>query len=319
MFKHHLLAAGDNELCRRLDRRDLCLSNLGARRARESRTLSALPRVLADAAALLLLACHRDMLTEMLVPLFALMTHVTTEARTGYPFLLCWGNAIWATLAFRKDRQMHANGQKPGYALGLIISFSLYGMFANLAVNLLCYGRAPSAFYDETIIPVFVTVTLALMASPFNLFDRIFSSTIPFFIVDSLGLLDAITTMFNFMEEAHATHHKHHFTMLVALMTFLGGGITRHFISEGFVKGCATFDATFAFEAIFISAVAGTYYYAAILKCDGESKCMEATGLYEQLAWVVVARNAYEYLPESKYSHGTSFVKKEMAEKAKGD
>lgn len=251
-------------------------------------------------------------------PVAALMAHVTTEARTSYPLLLCWGNAIWAMLAFRKDKVMLPGGERPGYIVNLLISFTFYGMFANFSVNLLCFGRAPSALYDANIIPVFLVVTLALLI-PFNLFERVWGSTIPFFVVDTLGLLDATTTMFNNMEAAHAAHKQHHFTMLVALMTYLGGGITRHFIAQGFVKGCATLESKFAFEFVFIAAIAGTYYYAAILKCDTDAKCLDATGLYEQLAWVVAARNAYEYLPVSRYAHGTSFVKKEMEEKAKGE
>jgi hypothetical protein len=256
--------------------------------------------------------------TEAFVPVSALLAHVTTEARTSYPFLLCWGNAIWAVLACRRDKAMLPEGERPGYVVNLLISFTFYGMFANFAVNLLCFGRAPTALYDATIIPVFLAVTLALLI-PFNLFERIWGSTLPFFIVDTLGLLDATTTMFNYMEAAHAAHKQHHFTMLVALITFLGGGIARHFIAQGFVKGCATLESKFAFDAVFVAAVAGTYYYSAILKCDTDAKCLEATGLYEQLAWVVAARNAYEYLPVNKYAHGTSFVKEEMEAKAKGE
>jgi hypothetical protein len=251
-------------------------------------------------------------------PVAALMAHVTTEARTSYPLVLCWGNAIWAMLAFRKDKAMLPAGERPSYAVNLLMSFTFYGMFANFAVNMLCFGRSPSALHDATIIPVFLVVSLGLLI-PYNLFERFCGATLPFFIVDTLSLIDATTTMFNNMEAANAKHKQHHFTMLVALMTYLGGGITRHFIAQGFVKGCATLQSKYAFEAVFVAAVAGTYYYAAILKCDGDKKCLGETGLYEQLAWVVVARNAYDNLPENKYAHGTSFVKKEMDEKRKDE
>jgi len=260
-----------------------------------------------------------SMASDPLAAIAPLLAHLTTEARTTYPLLLMWGNAIWATLAWRNRCKELPEIDRPGSIVSVVMAFTFYGMFANLAVSVLCFGRAPSAFHSESIVPVFLFVGLVLALTPFNLFERVFGAAVPFFLVDSLGLLDATTTMFNYMEEAHATHNQHHFTLFVALVTFLGGGVARHFIFKGFVQGCATFDSAFTFDALFTLALAGTYYNYAILKCDGEAKCMNATGLYEQLAWACVAKNAYDYLPANPYTHGTSFVKKEMEAKAKGE
>lgn len=224
----------------------------------------------------------------MLWPLVALLT---TDARTSYPWPLCWGNALWGYVAFKRDAANRSKDLQPGFLFGLIGSFVLYTMPANLCANLLCFVRTPSALTSTTILPVHLVCCFLIALCPADALGRFLSTEVSFAVIDSLGVLDNATTAFNYMEEALAISKSAVLSIAAGMTVNLGGGVLRHFSTRGYLAGAATFDECLRESVLYSFVVSSLYYWAALDRCAGDVTCITSTRLYEVLPWVAVVRN----------------------------
>jgi hypothetical protein len=220
---------------------------------------------------------------------FSLLALLTTDARTSYPWPLCWGNALWGYVAFKQDAAKLVPASQPGALFGLFGSFVLYTMPANLCANLLCFVRTPSALTSTTIVPVHLVCCCLIAYVPYA--GIFLSKTIPYAVIDSLGVLDNATTGLNYMEEALALSGSPVLAIAAGMAVNLGGAVLRHFAMRGYVAGAATFDDRLRAGVLYSFATCSLYYWAALARCAGDAKCVSATRLYEILPWIAVARN----------------------------
>ena len=89
-------------------------------------------------------------------PANGVISMLTLDARTSYPWPLCWGNALWGCVAFRLYRET-IKPQKPrasGLVYTFLVSFAFYVMAGNICTNLLFLGRTPTALTSKFILPV---------------------------------------------------------------------------------------------------------------------------------------------------------------------
>tara|TARA_B110001452_G_scaffold93467_1_gene77168 strand:- start:11 stop:754 length:744 start_codon:yes stop_codon:yes gene_type:complete len=228
----------------------------------------------------------------MLATILALLT---SDARTSYPWPLCWGNALWGYVAFLKHDATQPSELRQGAVFGLIGSFVLYTMPANLFTNLLVFGRTPTSVISATVIPVHLVCCLAIALCPGNLLFRLLALPIPYAIIDSLGVFDNATTAFNYMEEAFASTGSVCLAYAAAMAVNLAGGVVRHFAYNGYSKGAATFDEKLRANVAYSFAASSLYFWGAVHPCAGNSTfhCLDATRLYEVLPWIAVTRNLW--------------------------
>ena len=163
---------------------------------------------------------------SMLDSAWSLLALLTTDARTSYPWPLCWGNALWGYVAFKQDASKLAPASQPSAMFGIFGSFVLYTMPANFCANLFCFVRTPSALTNTTIIPVHLACCFLIGWVPGC--AALLGSAIPFAVIDSLGVLDNATTGMNYMEEALALSGSPVLAMLAGMAVNLGGGLLRH-------------------------------------------------------------------------------------------
>merc|ERR1719310_563424 len=223
--------------------------------------------------------------------LWSLLALLTTDARTSYPWPLCWGNALWGYVAFKRDAASRSTESQPGFVFGLIGSFVLYTMPANLFTNFLCFVRTPSALSSTMIIPVHLVCCFLIALCPADALGRFLSAEIPFAVIDSLGVLDNATTAFNYMEEALAISKSAVLSIAAGMTVNLAGGVLRHFSTRGYLAGAATFDECLREGVVYSFVVSSLYYWAALDRCSGDLSCINSTRLYEVLPWVAVVRN----------------------------
>ena len=136
----------------------------------------------------------------MLDSAWSLLALLTTNARTSYPWPLCWGNALWAYVAFKQDAAKLEPAKQPSAMFGIFGSFVLYTMPANFCANFVCFVRTPSALTNTTIIPVHLACCFLIGWVPGC--AAFLGMAIPYAVIDSLGVLDNATTGMNYMEEA---------------------------------------------------------------------------------------------------------------------
>jgi len=221
----------------------------------------------------------------------ALLTLLTTEARTSYPWPLCWGNALWGYVAFLKHRETQLPSMRAGPLFGVIVSFVLYTMPANLFTNWLIFVRTPGALASSLVLPCHLACCAAIMLCPGDGLYQLLGATVPYAIIDSLGVLDNATTGFNYIEEALASTGSVSLAILAGMSVNLAGGLVRHFTYNGYSAGAASFDDKLRANVLYSFTTCVFYYYAALRRCDGDMACVHATRLYEVLPWVAVARN----------------------------
>ena len=124
-------------------------------------------------------------------------------------------------------------------------------------------------------------------------------------LIDSFGVLDNVTTAFNYMEEGFEATGAPIYCVLIGMMVNLAGGLVRHFAANGFAGGSKTFDAKPARAPTRSPRARPTTGLRS--RCDdsppraGEKKfdaaafvgtCRDDTHLYEALPLLAVARNA---------------------------
>jgi len=226
---------------------------------------------------------------------YSIWSLLTLDARTSYPWPLCWGNALWGYAAYRKNRASQPAALQPGWLFSLIASFVLYTMPANIFTNLLGFGRTPSALVSTLILPVHIVCCFALEWCPADALFRVLGATVPFIIIDSLGVLDNVTTAMNYMEEALTLFGSPVIAILCGMIVNLAGQVVRHFVANGFAEGAARFDACLRANVLY-SFWATSMYMFAIHRCSGAEQCVAGTHLYEVLPWLAVARNLRGYL-----------------------
>ena len=225
----------------------------------------------------------------MLDSLWSVAALLTTDARTSYPWPLCWGNALWGYVAFKKDAAKLEPASRPSALFGVFGSFVLYTMPANFCANLFCFVRTPSALTNPTIVPVHLACCLLLSA--FSPLSSLLGTGIPYAVIDSLGVLDNATTALNYMEEALALYGSPILALLTGMAVNLGGGLLRHFATRGYVEGAASFDGAMRAAVAHSFCTCALYYWVALEPCGADDKCIRATSLYEILPWIAVCRN----------------------------
>jgi len=220
---------------------------------------------------------------------------LTTEARTSYPWPLLLGNALWGVIAYAKDRETMKPQSRPRWLYGAALTYLIYTMPANIFTCLLFLGKTPGAFVSATILPVHLACAAALELFPS--LAAALGAARPFLILDSLGVLDNVTTQMNFMEEAHAKYGTLLVAVLAGMCTNLAGGVARHFAKHGFAEGGARFDQTLGDNVRFSLGLNVVYAYFALHRCGGDTACslagpFQVIHLYELLPWLAVVRNA---------------------------
>ena len=191
---------------------------------------------------------------------------LTLDARTSYPWPLAWGNAFWGYVAYKMYRRGLPKNEQPGFTFGVLLTFVFYTMPANIFTNLLVLSRTPSALTNINIIPFHLTACALVQFVP-GLFDLL-SGTVMLTVIDSLGVLDNVTTGFNFLEQAYANTQSPFAAIIAATVTNLAGGIARHFVANGYVKGSVTFD-KFGINLLYALAVNGLYFWQGVSsQCD---------------------------------------------------
>ena len=202
-----------------------------------------------------------------LLPTNGLLNLFTLDARSSYPWPLCWGNALWGYVAFRMYRESLPKKDRPGpgFVYAVLISFVFYTMPANIFTNLLILGKTPGAITSKLVLPAHFVACAFVEFVP-GVFG-ILSSVIGLNLIDTMGVLDNITTGLNFMEEAYGVTASPYASILAAMTVNLAGGIARHFMINGFTQGSAKFDATFKTNLIYSVVTNSLYYYLAISMC----------------------------------------------------
>lgn len=233
----------------------------------------------------------------------ALLSLLTTDARTSYPWPLCWGNALWGFVAFKLYRRDLKSADRPGMLFSCLITYACWTMPANIFTNLLILSRAPSALTNKVIFPIHVTACVLVEYFP-GLFTLL-SSAVGLAFIDSLAVLDNMTTALNFMEESYALYGSPVQAIAAAMCVNLAGGIARHFLAYGYTAGAAKFDVAFRVNFAYSLITNSLYYFYAVVPCGAltlapkekvslaakQSDCLNATQLYELLALVGVVKN----------------------------
>ena len=208
---------------------------------------------------------------------------------------------------------MHEYGAAQCFA-----TFIMFTMPANILTNLLLFGRTPTILMNAVAIPSHLACFAVLELGGGSLMP-ILSGAYVLTFIDSFGVLDNVTTAFNYMEEGFETTGAPIYCVLIGMMVNLAGGLVRHFAANGFAGGSKTFDAKLGGALLYSIAACSTYYWFAIKRCDdlaaaraGEKKfdaaafvgtCRDDTHLYEALPLLAVARNAVlslDLLPKGK-------------------
>lgn len=201
-----------------------------------------------------------------LVPPNGLLNLLTEDAKTGYPWPLAWGNALWGYVAYKLYRNGLLKHERPGFVYGCLVTFVLFTMPANIFTNLLVFGRTPSALTSTVVVPIHMVACACVELSP-ALF-ALLASPIGLAAIDTMGVLDNVTTGFNFLAEmAELSGGKPYASVAAGMTTNLGGSIARHFMVRGFVAGAASFDAAFRTNVLFSLAYNGLYFYYAVAAC----------------------------------------------------
>ena len=168
-----------------------------------------------------------------------LLTLLTTAARTSYPWPLCWGNALWAVIAYKAANNKK---DKPGRIFACFATFIMFTMPANIFTNLLLFGRTPTILMNAVAIPSHLACFAVLELGGGSLMP-ILSGAYVLTFIDSFGVLDNVTTAFNYMEEGFEATGAPIYCVLIGMMVNLAGGLVRHFAANGFSGGSKTFDA----------------------------------------------------------------------------
>ena len=236
-----------------------------------------------------------------LLPTNGLLSLLTLDARTSYPWPLCWGNALWGYVAWRMYRDSLPKKDRPGFVYGCAATFIFFTMPANIFTNLLILGRTPGAFTSWLVLPAHLVACAFVELTP-GVF-ALLSGTFALAFIDTFGVLDNITTGLNFLEEAHALTGSPYASVLAAMTTNLGGGIARHFMIRGFSAGTASFDGAFRTNVIYSILTNALYYYLALAACapvetlkrgkviTQTPECPAADMLYVVLPLVAVVKN----------------------------
>ena len=231
---------------------------------------------------------------------------LTTDARTSYPWPLCWGNALWGYIAYGKGRAHLPPSKRGGPIFACAASFVLYTMPANLVVNYLIFGRTPSALTSTLVLPVHLACCLLIEWCPADALRTRLGATSTFIVLDSLGVLDNATTGLNCIEEAHITSGSPVHAVLAGMAVNLGGMLSRHFAFNGYAAGAVAFDANLRVAIGYSLAVSLAYLFLVVLPCAGAAgadpgrlsdACVDETRLYMVLPWLAVGKNLYGYLP----------------------
>ena len=244
-------------------------------------------------------------------PTNGLVALFTLDARSAYPWPLCWGNALWGYVAFRQYRDALPAGSRPGpgFAYAVLATFVFYTMPANIFTNLLVLGRAPTALASALVIPAHLAACCFVEFVP-GAFALMSTTVAHALVLDSMGVLDNVTTGFNMMEETHGLTGSPFAAVLAAMCVNVAGGVARHFMARGFADGARSFDAAFASRLLYSLATNGLYYALAVGACVPqasyatmaksrvfsavmvEAKCPNADPLYVVLPLVAVVKNA---------------------------
>ena len=235
-------------------------------------------------------------------PKNGLISLLTLDARSSYPYPLAWGNALWAYTAYRMHRSALPKPEQPGLVFSVIITFVFYTMPANLFTNWLILGRTPGALASTLVIPVHLVACALVEFVPgaYGLFSTTFM--INFF--DSFGVLDNVTTAFNFLGEAYDITGSPFTAILAAMVTNVGGGVARHFMTKGYVQGAATFDAALGFNVLWSAATNMLFYSLAVSsscpkvetfdrkgRLVASETCAYADTLYVAMPLIAVVKN----------------------------
>lgn len=220
---------------------------------------------------------------------------LTTAARTSYPWPLCWGNALWAVLQYRRDVAKRPAVEVPGWQFAILVSFALYCMPGNLVVNPLLLGRTPTCLSSTLIIPVHLVCWALVGLCPGDALGRLLNAPALFAVIDSLGTLDNATTAFGYAETGYTVGGPV-LALACALCVNLAGGTLRHFAARGWTNGAATFDAALGGALLYFLALGVLYVGTLHLHCGGDLQCLSGTRLFEVLPWVTVARGLRGYL-----------------------
>lgn len=191
---------------------------------------------------------------------------LTLDARTSYPWPLAWGNALWGYVAYKKYRQTLMKQQRPGFLWGCLVTFVLYTMPANIFTNLLIFGRTPSALTSSVVLPIHIFV--CVMVEMFRPLYELFKDKFALAVIDTMGVLDNVTTGYNFLiEMAVISKASPYVSILAGMCTNLAGGFARHFMMKGFANGISTFDEVFQSNIFFSFCINALYYYYAVVEC----------------------------------------------------
>lgn len=243
-------------------------------------------------------------------PANGVLSLFTLDARSAYPWPLCWGNALWGYIAFRQYRDSLPVGSRPGpgFAFAVVASFVFYTMPANIFTNLLILGRTPSALTSRLVLPAHLAACCFVEFVP-GAFELLSTTFMHALVLDTMGVLDNVTTGFNMMEETHGITGSPFAAVLAAMCVNVAGGVARHFMMHGFAAGAASFDATFASRLLYSLATNGLYYALAVSAClpqestnrKGktmmvEVECPYADPLYVALPLFAVVKNALPLL-----------------------
>lgn len=204
---------------------------------------------------------------ETFLPQNGLLHMLTLDAKHSYPWPLAWGNALWGYVAYKMYRNSGLlMRDRPGFVYGCLVTFVLFTMPANIFTNLLIFGRTPSALTSGIVVPIHLVACALVELSP-TLF-ALLSSPVGLAAIDTLGVLDNVTTGFNFLAEMAAlTGGKPYASVAAAMTTNLGGSVARHFMVKGFVAGAATFDAAFATNLLLSAAYNSLFFAYTVSAC----------------------------------------------------
>ena len=157
---------------------------------------------------------------------------------------------------------MHEYGAAQCFA-----TFIMFTMPANILTNLLLFGRTPTILMNAVAIPSHLACFAVLELGGGSLMP-ILSGAYVLTFIDSFGVLDNVTTAFNYMEEGFETTGAPIYCVLIGMMVNLAGGLVRHFAANGFAGGSKTFDAKLGGALLYSLAACSTYYWFAIKRCD---------------------------------------------------
>lgn len=237
-------------------------------------------------------------------PANGLLSLLTLDARTSYPWPLCWGNALWGYVAFRlyRDSIKPKKDRPQGFVYACLITFVFYTMPANIFTNLLILGRTPTALVSKLVVPAHVAACVFVELCPGAF--AVLSSTIGLAVIDTFGVLDNITTGLNFMEETHQLTDSPFAAIAAAMVVNLGGGVARHFMIRGFVAGGASFESAFTTNFVYSLVTNSLYFALAISACAPyqsvdrrgkaitvEPSCPYADQLYLALPLIAAVKN----------------------------